>query len=284
MIELDKKNNADSNKVVKIIITVAILVITALGLAIYLGVSSFISFKQAEKAAQDNLITKSELAISQAAEAVTKSADKYEEDLLAIIENQDIQKLLEANNEKAVESIVKAFKDYKDANAAVQNIYFGAKDKKMYLYPELELPEDYDPTSRIWYTNAIETKKFTWSEPYIDALSNAAIISLSVPVYKDNELLGVMSVDLKFDSMIQEIKDTKLGSGGYIYITDQNGTIIMHPDKEKVGMPSENGALRKLIDEGNTGIIRYSYQGEEQLAIYSHISKLRLNIIGHVKE
>jgi len=49
---------------------------------------------------------------------------------------------------KLFDSVIKSYPD-------VMNVYVGLKDKRMYLVPEQELPEGYDPTSRPWYQAAV---------------------------------------------------------------------------------------------------------------------------------
>ena len=52
---------------------------------------------------------------------------------------------------------------YRDVNPSVLNSFVGTRDKAMYINPITELPSDYDPTSRVWYTGAIQTDEVIWT-------------------------------------------------------------------------------------------------------------------------
>ena len=61
-----------------------------------------------------------------------------------------------------------ALQNFKEAYPDIQTVYIGTTTKKMYLYPQLELPSDFDPTSRPWYQDAIKAGKVVWTAPYVD--------------------------------------------------------------------------------------------------------------------
>jgi methyl-accepting chemotaxis protein len=277
--EIDNKNPEKKSRVPLILIAAIIFLI----IVAFVGVSTFLSNKNAEKAKLNDLINQSKQTINQTALSITRSAVELEKSLYLIGKDQELQKLLKEDTGEARESILKLFKDYKDRYTVVENIFLGTEDKKMYVYPQVELPADYDPSGRPWYINALNNKEFTWSEPYIDAGKGAAVITLSLPVYNEKEITGVLSVDLNLDLMVEEIKNITLGSKGYMMITDQNGIVIVHPDRQQIGFPSQIGDLLKSTKE-DTGVIRYLYQGVEETAIYSKIDKLNLNLIGLIKK
>lgn len=282
---IDKeKSEKKSKRLIILIAAIIFLVIATFAATVYFAISSLLSFMQANKAISDDLINQSKQTINQASILITRSAEEMEKGLYLISKGQDIQKLLDKDNSEAIENTLKVFEGYKDTYPEVQTIFLGTKDKKMYIYPQVQLPEDYDPTSRPWYKNALNNKEFTWSEPYMDLGTGMAIITLSLPVYNEDEVIGVLSVDLKLDLMVEAVKNIKLGSNGYIIITDQNGIMVMHPNKEQIGQQVPVQGLGDLTAKGDMGILKYTYQDQEETVIYRRLDKLKLNLIGLIKE
>jgi methyl-accepting chemotaxis protein len=271
-------------KSIILIVTIIFLVIAAFVATGYYAVSTFLSFKQAEKAMADSLIKQNEQIVNQTALSIADSAEKLEKSLYLISKAQVFQKFVNENKDEALENMLLEFKSFKDSNPEVEGIYLGTADKKMYIVPEFELPEDYDPTSRSWYINAVNNMEITWSEPYLDAINGNAIISLSLPVYNEDKIIGVLSVDLNLSLMVEKIKDIKLGDTGYLILIDQNGIVLMHPNKEQLGQEIHIEVLKELIAKEDEGTVRYVYNDMEEYAIYSKIDKLKLNLIGLIKK
>lgn len=285
MTEIDKgKRKTKSKRFIILVAAIAFLVIAAFAMAEYYAISTLLSYKQERDNKSNDLINQSKQTINQASLAITKSADEIEKRLYLISKGQDFQGLLSEDKSGALENILKEFKDYRDTYPEVENIYVGMIDKKMHVYPEVELPKDYDPTSRPWYINALNNTEFTWSEPYLDFGTGNSMITLSLPVYNEDEVIGVLSVDLNLDLIVKEVKDIKFGANGYMIITDQNGTIIMHPNLEQIGHPLLIEGLGDLISKEDTGIVKYTYQDKTKMAIYSKVDKMKLNIIGFMGE
>jgi methyl-accepting chemotaxis protein len=282
--DIDKEKRKIKSRRYIIPAAIIFLVIAAFAAAEYYAVSTLLSYKQEHDDKSTALITQSKQTMNQTALTITKSANEIEKRLYLISKGQDFQKLLNEDNSTAIDNILKEFKNYKDTYPEVENIYIGTADKKLYVYPQVQLPEDFDPTSRPWYINVLNNMDFTWSEPYIDAGTGNAIITLSLPVYNEDEVIGVLGADLDLGVIVEQVKDIKLGTNGYMIITDQNGTIMMHPNGEQIGHPLLIEGLRDLVSKEELGIVKYSYQDVTKMAIYSKIDKMKLNLIGFIEE
>ena len=123
-------------------------------------------------------------------------------------------------------------KNVKDSNRDLLSVYFAEHTRKMVLYPEQKLPDDFDPTSRPWYQNAIKNpEKVVFSNPYKDTATGNYVISISKAVEYNGQVIGVVSMDINLDVISKQLSDIKIGQNGYAYITDSNGIMIAHPDK-----------------------------------------------------
>ena len=66
-------------------------------------------------------------------------------------------------------------------------------------------PDDYIPTERDWYKNAVTSSQLIISDPYIDAKTGDVVVTISIPLLKDGNLLGVLSCDLSTNYIVERI-------------------------------------------------------------------------------
>ncbi|MFC2101302.1 cache domain-containing protein [Bacteroidota bacterium] len=73
------------------------------------------------------------------------------------------------------------------------------------------------------------------SEIYLNKVGEAAI-SISVPVFYKGEFSGVVRWMVSIETISDKFVNTiKVGKNGYMWITDQDGKILAHHDKELIG-------------------------------------------------
>lgn len=91
----------------------------------------------------------------------------------------------------------------------------------------------YDPTTRDWYTVAVEGKGTpSLVSPYVDAQTNTVMVSIS-KLLSDNK--SVLSLDITMDR-IQEITESiNLNNIGYGFVMDNNGLVVAHKNIEEKG-------------------------------------------------
>ncbi|WP_297548650.1 methyl-accepting chemotaxis protein [Thermococcus sp.] len=126
--------------------------------------------------------------------------------------------------------LLEDFQAIAKAEPNLSAVYFGDVNGNMYIYPNQQLPQGYDPRKRPWYQAAVEKKGPVWSKPYKDASSGKWVITYAVPVYLNGKLIGVVGLDVYIDTLSQEIKKVKIGETGYAYVVAPDGLVIMHPD------------------------------------------------------
>lgn len=107
---------------------------------------------------------------------------------------ETLEKNLADTNEKEV--ILKYLEDFKEKSVLKTSAtYFGNESGIFYVFPVVQLPNDYDPRTRPWYTGAKENGEYV-SDAYIDFSTNNQMLSVSKAIYKDKELIGVVGIDL----------------------------------------------------------------------------------------
>ncbi|MDP4091221.1 MAG: EAL domain-containing protein, partial [Bacillota bacterium] len=166
--------------------------------------------------------------------------------------------LLEACNEKSVEpepfnmeeensSLYKdlykdlygEFERYGNTHPEVQYVYMGTASGGYILWPKdrAGLKSDFDPRLRPWYVNAVNNPgSVVFTEPYISLDYNHTVsVSTSTCIRDDSgRIAGVLSIDVNLKILSQLVNSKAIGSKGYIFLYDKNGTIITHPDAELI--------------------------------------------------
>ena len=113
--------------------------------------------------------------------------------------------------------------------------YFGETDGDYHIWPaDDELPADYDPRTRPWYSDALQARSSTLTEPYYDISTNVETITVAAPVYRDGKLLGVAGADFSTQSLNAILKETDFGGTGYAFIVTGAGKILVHPNRDLV--------------------------------------------------
>lgn len=80
-----------------------------------------------------------------------------------------------------------------------------------------------------WYYTPIERGETTWLEPYYNANANVYMISCVTPFYKDGTLVGVIGMDINFETLIDELQDLRIFQNGYAFLCSPAGEIYYHP-------------------------------------------------------
>ncbi|MGN7400690.1 methyl-accepting chemotaxis protein [Cytobacillus praedii] len=138
-------------------------------------------------------------------------------------------------------------------NELITNMYLGTEEKKFTIYPaDYPLPSDYDPTTRPWYTPAktAENEQFIITDAYLDAGTDNYLVTVSLPLFKDEKLYGVLGVDLSLEKLTASIANTKVGNTGYVILTDKEGSLLAYKDKELVSK-NENISSLPIFKERN---------------------------------
>lgn len=93
--------------------------------------------------------------------------------------------------------------------------------------------EDYVPTERVWYTEAVKGGgEPVIVDPYLDAKTNSIMLSISIML---DDKKNVLSIDIVMDKL-QEIAETiTLDGKGYGFICDTSGLMIAHSNPELKG-------------------------------------------------
>ncbi|MEI0603555.1 methyl-accepting chemotaxis protein [Brachyspira alvinipulli] len=121
-------------------------------------------------------------------------------------------------------------------------------------------PDTYDQTSRPWYKGAISKDGIFITEPYVDANSGAIAITLSLAVYTNNALKGVIGIDfLEMNTILEKVvtdKEVNLITSDGLYMSHQNKDYIFNDKyniyqeplfKDAKSLENPNKAVMKIV-------------------------------------
>nr|WP_321502271.1 methyl-accepting chemotaxis protein [uncultured Dethiosulfovibrio sp.] len=138
-------------------------------------------------------------------------------------------------------------------------------------------PSGYDPRTRPWYSLAVERGVPAFTSPFVDMVTGNTVVSVVCPSYSsyDGGLIGVVGADLDLAVLEEQVKGQSIGGVGQVYLIDQSGLAVIHPDKEvamKKNLFDVDKALapfrEMILDRSQGGYVRFSREGEDCIAFY----------------
>nr|WP_194788959.1 methyl-accepting chemotaxis protein [Pseudomonas sp. UFMG81] len=110
-------------------------------------------------------------------------------------------------------------------------IYLGQPDGSFTVRPDTKMPDGYDPRVRPWYKDGLNASGPMLTEPYIDMATNKMVISI---ISTASRSVGVVGGDLALDGLVEIINSLNFGGMGYAFLVNDQGKILVHPDKNLV--------------------------------------------------
>ncbi|MEA3359363.1 MAG: PAS domain S-box protein, partial [Thermodesulfobacteriota bacterium] len=136
---------------------------------------------------------------------------------------------------------------------------------------------DFDARTRPWYIGAVSKDNAAWSEAYILFTGQDMAIAASRPVYNEQQdLLGVVSVDLFLSHLSGFLQSLEIGKTGQGFIMERSGLLVASSSEEKLFTePGENEAQRRLYaNESANPLIRHAAEAlSAQFGDYRHIAE-----------
>ena len=103
----------------------------------------------------------------------------------------------------------------------------------------------------------------------------------------ENEISNADTEDLDYDEYAKSLSDVKLEGmdSSYVYVVKNDGTMLYHPTKEKVGQPVENavikGGVQQLQDgkKPGTTVVEYDFNGTTKYSAYTILNNENILVL-----
>ena len=124
--------------------------------------------------------------------------------------------------------------EQKTLSNTFMSVYFGDSQGGFTIRPDSKMPDGYDPRTRPWYKDAINSSSSSLTKPYIDAATGQMVITIGAPVKKAGQTLGVVGADMTLQAITDSINALNFNGMGYAFLINADGEILVHPDKNLV--------------------------------------------------
>lgn len=149
-------------------------------------------------------------------------------------------------------------------------------------------PEDIEHTT--WYYTPIQRGRPSWVGPYkAHYLGERWTVSYLIPIYKAGSLIGVMGMDILFETMQEKVDAVKIYDTGYACLMSDDGTVLAHPEWEIGEKHVGDEAVRdQILARDNSGdeVVHYRDEAgrEKQLAFSTLSSGMKLVVSAPAEE
>ncbi|MFZ4851476.1 methyl-accepting chemotaxis protein [Enterococcus entomosocium] len=135
-------------------------------------------------------------------------------------------------------------------------VTFGTEDDEYVTFNPL--PDDYKPTIRPWYKGAVKAEgEVYWTAPYLDTVSNQFVTSASIRVKNSHNQVGVLSVDVSYESIQNILSPFTVGRTGNVTLVSESGVIVTSKNTKQIGKNiKEEEVFQKIKDAKDpTGMV-----------------------------
>lgn len=239
-----------------------------------------ISYNKSYGMLNDRLSSSSNETLSEINTGIDNYFSIMTSDATLLSNNYDIQNL--SVHPEFQQYATDILQEVRNSNSEILNTYFAETNKHFSIYPSQSLPADYDPTTRPWYKDALETpNKIAFSSVYKDASTNKNVLTISKTVYNNGQLVGVIGIDIDLTSLSNKLSNSKIGRAGSVFLTDTSGVMIANKDKTLIGTTKiTSSPIWSKIKSENTGFESYKYNGSEMFATFSTNSLTGWKVVG----
>lgn len=177
-----------------------------------------------------------------------------------------------------------AWKGYLAGNPDIAWIYLGVESDGSLLLAPLDptMPLDYDCRTRDWYRETITRKgKSHWTQPYLDAGdSGEIIVTVSKSVWKEEDLVGVVGMDIKLHKFSELIRGINANGDGYLMLMGANGDIYAHPDDDQLTKNISQTPWVKTVLTSDSGTDFFDERGQKFIFSYLTVPETGWKLVG----
>ena len=172
----------------------------------------------------------------------------------------------------------------------------GFEDGRDFISDPSWNPTNYDPRTRSWYKAAKQERQTIITAPYEDAATKQILISIGTEVKENGRFNGAIFFDLSLGGLADLVNQVELFGAGYLFIVDQDGTVIAHPESQYNGksftefLPTVKlrPGMQSVELDGTTYNIDFtSIEGQtwsvgvvvDEAKVFEHINELRTTSI-----
>ncbi len=127
-----------------------------------------------------------------------------------------------------------------------------------------------------WYYIPVQNGKPTWMAPYLNSNINVYMVSYVIPIVIEGESIGIIGMDVSFDSFTAVVDSGAVFDTGYAFLADDQGRIVYHKSIDEgtdvSGIEDSGVMAAALADPAKEGqLVSYTLQGEKKDMCYVNL-------------
>lgn len=235
-----------------------------------------LSYQSAKKANAEDMMNSALESTKSADNIVTQNIQAKMDDIAYLLKQPYVERAVndplgKSGELKAqLDQYMELHKDVKDVIVGIDGGYFVRASRD-------PLPEQYDVTKQDWYIRALKQGKTPTISPVFKAANGKMAVSISQTIPSGK---GVLSIELNLDT-IRTLTNMKLGTKGYIFITDQAKNYVVHP--KYTGQKAEGDYLGPLY-KSSEGRFSYTFENAAKRMAFSTNKLTGWKIVGSMYE
>lgn len=127
-----------------------------------------------------------------------------------------------------------------------------------------------------WYYEPIKAGKAIWLDPYTNQNTNCTIVSYAMPIYKGNQLVGIVGMDIDWPYITSMIDEIQVFETGYAFLTDENFSIAyskeFEPGTNVSGFSDELKNIESSELIRNDRVYKLDFNGRRKTAAFTVLS------------
>jgi methyl-accepting chemotaxis protein len=138
---------------------------------------------------------------------------------------------------------------------------------------------DWKISERPWRIQVESSEGFTFTDPYVDAITGKVVISIVDKIQDNGKIIGFAAFDVYLDDLPEIMKSFTFGENGYTFLVDRTGQFMYHPDKDYIlekninELTGEMSAIANELSQNQTGVKLIEESGEGKYVGYAPVQQ-----------
>jgi methyl-accepting chemotaxis protein len=245
-------------------------------LFITLAIVSTLTYLQVKQQVEENVRVEGQSLVQEKSDLISLYLENFASSIDRYSQDSRVVTMLQSPEEEREETWAIVNEDFQTFNSLNEHIavtYIGSNEGEFFTEPFIDVGSDYDPRTRLWYTDAAANPDTViWTEPYEDASTGEYVVTAAKAVTSGTTVLGVVSFDLYLENLTAIINSSNPGYEGYFFLFDQTGIALVHPTLS--GNSVDNPIVSQIVQSENpSDFLEYNFEGVDHLLYYDTVEQ-----------
>ncbi len=127
-----------------------------------------------------------------------------------------------------------------------------------------------------WYYQPVAAGKAIWMDPYENQNIYRTIVSYTMPIFKDNELIGIVGMDVDWSYITDSVDEISIYDTGYAFLADENFNIAYSKEFEAgtnvAGFSDEFDSIAQSELVRNDRVFDIDFNGRAKTIAFTSLS------------